>query len=211
MEVIFRLLDKGVQNVLDEFITSLSEIVFKFAGVEFDKLLILGGRLEPDIIDVVVDVFNHSSVGTDWVIDALRFYLGRVRLDEALATSVGAHGLNLLDLGSVLPHTAVVLHLGLNVVNNLHYVVRQHVDVFTLCDLLNIRLVVRFPLVRFGEGVFEFVGFPLLLFSQVVVVVVSAHGTTRISGVFLLLFVVSLNDLSVLVTEHSLKSRHNTR
>lgn len=76
VEIVFRLLDKGIQNVLDEFITSLSEIIFEFAGVEFNELFVFGGGLQPDIIDVVVNVFNHSAVSTDWVIDSLRFYLG---------------------------------------------------------------------------------------------------------------------------------------
>jgi len=90
-------------------------------------------------------------------------------------------------------------------------VVCKHVDVFALGDLLNIRPVERLLLVGFWKGIFKFVSFPLLLLCQVVVVVVSAYGATRIIGVFQFLFVVYLNDLSVLMTEHSLKSGHNTR
>ena len=210
VKIVFRLLDKGIQNVLDEFISSLSEIIFEFAGVEFNELFIFGGGLQPDIIDVVVNVFNHSAVSTDWVVDALRFDLGRVSLDEALAASVGSHRLNLFDFTGVLPHTAISLHLGLDFVNNFSYMVGQHVDVFALGDLFNIGLIIRLPLVGFGKGLAKFVGFPPLLVSQVVVVVVSAHGATRIRGVFLICFVHSFNNLSVLVTENCLKTGYNT-
>ncbi len=124
---------------------------------------------------------------------------------------MGSHRLNLFYFTGVLPHTAISLHLGLDFVNNFSDVVGQHVDVFALGDLFNIGLIIRLPLVGFGKRLAKFVGFPSLLISQVVVVIVSAHGTTRIRGVLLICFVHSFDNLSVLVTENCLKSGYNTR
>ncbi len=209
VEVVFGLLHKGIQNVLDEFVTSLGEIHFEFAGVEFYELLIFVRGLILDVTDIVVDIFNHSTVSTDWVVDSFRFDLRRVSLDESLATSVGSHRLDLFDFTGVLPGTAISFHLDLYLINNFGNVVGQLIDVLAFVDLVNIGLIIRFPFVRIGQTVFGFERLVLLLLGQVIVVVVSAHSAARSSRRFQLFFVVLLDNNRVLATEDVLKSGYS--
>jgi len=119
VELFLRVGHELIQDVLDVLVTTVDQTRLQLARIENQELLVSSSLLVAHIINVLTNRLDHTLVSLVGVLVRAVVAAIRALLQETFLSTLCTHRLDLFYFRSVLPRSALGLHIVLDVLNDL--------------------------------------------------------------------------------------------